>query len=76
MNREQWKNNIVLNCMRRSENLQNITCTFPDFLEKRIEKHYETLPEVVKERISKLKKGTDQLGYMVILKHVYTHYPV
>ncbi|MGC1122648.1 MAG: hypothetical protein WBA22_16315 [Candidatus Methanofastidiosia archaeon] len=35
----------------------------------------EKLPEIVKERISKLKKGADQLGYMGILKHVYTHYP-
>ena len=41
----------------------------------RIERVYESLPEVVKERISKLKKGADQLGYVGILKHVYTHYP-
>lgn len=43
--------------------------------EKRIQETYEELPEIVKERISKLKKGADQLGYVGILKHVYTHYP-
>lgn len=40
-----------------------------------IENTYERLPEIVKRRISKLKKGADQLGYIGILKHVYTHYP-
>lgn len=42
---------------------------------ERIEKLYEDLPQIVKERISRLKRGADQLGYMGILKHVYTHYP-
>ncbi len=41
----------------------------------RIEKFYEDLPEIVKERISRLKRGAGQLGYMGILKHVYTPYP-
>jgi len=43
--------------------------------EKRIQIVYGKLPEIVRERISKLKKGADQLGYVGILKHVYTHYP-
>lgn len=43
--------------------------------EKRIQTVYGKLPEIVRERISKLKKGADQLGYVGILKHVYTHYP-
>ncbi len=43
--------------------------------ERRIQEVFGKLPEVVRERISKLKKGADQLGYVGILKHVYTHYP-
>jgi DNA-binding PadR family transcriptional regulator len=42
---------------------------------KRIKNTYEKLPETVRRRISKLKKGADQLGYIGVLKHVYTHYP-
>jgi uncharacterized protein YwgA len=41
----------------------------------RIKDIYERLPEIARKRISKLKEGADQLGYMGILKHVYTHYP-
>lgn len=40
-----------------------------------IEEIYENLPDIIKKRISRLKKGADQLGYTGILKHVYTHYP-
>ena len=62
----------------KEENIDKKTRIIYEITDKgamKIERVYESLPEVVKERISKLKKGADQLGYVGILKHVYTHYP-
>lgn len=36
---------------------------------------YNSLPDNVKYKLAKLKRGAEQLGYIGILKHVYTHYP-
>ena len=62
----------------REETIDNKTRIIYEITDKGaeyIENIYEGLPEIVKKRISKLKKGADQLGYIGILKHVYTHYP-
>jgi uncharacterized protein YwgA len=39
------------------------------------ENFYNTLPGNAKDKLTKLKRGAEQLGYTGILKHVYTHYP-
>jgi DNA-binding PadR family transcriptional regulator len=57
------------------DNKSRITYEITDKGVKYIEDMYERLPEIVKRRVSKLKKGADQLEYIGILKHVYTHYP-
>ena len=36
---------------------------------------YNSLPDNVKYKLARLKRGAEQLGYIGILKHVYTHYP-
>lgn len=42
---------------------------------KNAEIFYNTLPENAQDKLTKLKRGAEQLGYIGILKHVYTHYP-
>lgn len=42
---------------------------------KPAENFYNTLPKNARDKLTKLKRGAEQLGYMGILKHVYTHYP-
>ncbi|KYK31785.1 MAG: hypothetical protein AYK19_16165 [Theionarchaea archaeon DG-70-1] len=62
----------------REEIIDNKTRTIFEITDKgvkHIENTYERLPEIVKRKVSKLKRGADQLGYIGILKHVYTHYP-
>jgi len=39
------------------------------------ENFYNSLPKSAQDKLNKLKRGAEQLGYTGILKHVYTHYP-